>query len=54
MAFGHALEAEWAARDTAVMPQALRDANAHGMGRELFGAFRRHALLAEEGACTWL
>jgi phosphogluconate dehydratase len=47
-------EAEWAARETDAMPQALRTANANGMGRELFGAFRRNALLAEEGACTWL
>ena len=47
-------DAEWAARETANMPEALRAANAHGMGRELFGVFRRNALLAEEGACTWL
>jgi phosphogluconate dehydratase len=47
-------EAEWAARATAVMPPALREANAHGMGRELFGMSRRNALVAEEGACTWL
>jgi phosphogluconate dehydratase len=25
-----------------------------GMGRELFANMRRHALKAEEGACTWL
>jgi len=47
-------DAEWSARETATMPQTLRDANAHGMGRELFGMSRRNALLAEEGACTWL
>ena len=47
-------DAQWAAREAAVMPDTLRAANAHGMGRELFGAFRRNALLAEEGACTWL
>ena len=47
-------DAQWAARETAAMPEALRSANAHGMGRELFGVFRRNALLAEEGACTWL
>ncbi|MBU6502446.1 MAG: phosphogluconate dehydratase [Burkholderiales bacterium] len=46
--------AEWAARAVAVMPQALRAGNAHGLGRELFSAMRRHALTAEEGACTWL
>ena len=45
---------DWAARETAVMPEALRTANAHGMGRELFSAFRRNALVAEQGACTWL
>ena len=52
----HALVAdlEWAARETAVMPEALREANAHGMGRELFSVSRRNALAAEEGACTWL
>ena len=45
---------EWAARDNAVMPEALRTANGLGVGRELFAAFRRNALIAEEGACTWL
>ncbi len=47
-------QAEWAARPTAPMPEALRAANAQGMGRELFGVFRRNALIAEEGACSWL
>ena len=45
---------EWAARETAVMPQSLRDANGVGMGRDLFAAMRRNAALAEEGAVTWL
>ncbi|HUR90573.1 MAG TPA: phosphogluconate dehydratase [Ramlibacter sp.] len=45
---------EWAQRTAAEMPQQLREANAHGVGRELFAAFRRNALSAEEGACTWL
>ncbi len=45
---------EWAARPTAPMPPELRAANAQGMGRELFGVFRRNALIAEEGACSWL
>ena len=45
---------EWAARETAAMPANLRAANGIGVGRELFSAFRRNALLAEEGACTWL
>ena len=47
-------DAEWAARPVAAMPEALRAANGVGMGRELFANFRRHALTAEEGACTWL
>ena len=47
-------QAEWAARESAVIPEALRIANGRGMGRELFAAFRRHALAAEQGACTWL
>jgi len=36
------------------MPQALRHADGHGTGREWFASFRRTALSAEEGACTWL
>ena len=47
-------EAEWAARETLPMPESRKMANAHGVGRELFAAFRRNALAAEEGACTWL
>ncbi len=47
-------EAEWAARPLAEMPNDLRAANSVGMGRELFANMRRHALKAEEGACTWL
>ena len=47
-------DAEWAARTVAVMPEALRNANGHGMGRELFANMRRNALTAEEGACSWL
>ncbi|TXH89418.1 MAG: phosphogluconate dehydratase [Rhodoferax sp.] len=46
--------AEWANRPVAVMPEALRAANAVGLGRELFSGMRRNALAAEEGACTWL
>jgi phosphogluconate dehydratase len=45
---------EWAARETAAMPENLKTANGIGVGREMFAAFRRNALLAEEGACTWL
>jgi phosphogluconate dehydratase len=47
-------EQEWIARENASMPEALIAANAIGVGRELFSAFRRNALLAEQGACTWL
>ncbi|MDB5943377.1 MAG: edd, partial [Ramlibacter sp.] len=47
-------DAEWAQRESAAMPESLRVANGRGMGRELFGVFRRNALAAEEGACTWL
>ncbi|NKE67535.1 phosphogluconate dehydratase [Ramlibacter sp. RBP-2] len=47
-------DAEWSAREAATMPQALRQADGHGTGRELFASFRRNALSAEEGACTWL
>jgi phosphogluconate dehydratase len=47
-------EAEWAARELVPMPGALKEANRHGIGRELFSAFRRNVLSAEEGACTWL
>jgi phosphogluconate dehydratase len=32
----------------------LKIANGLGAGRELFASFRRNAVLAEEGACTWL
>jgi phosphogluconate dehydratase len=45
---------EWAAREAVAMPAEQKNANAHGVGRELFAAFRRNALSAEEGACTWL
>ena len=45
---------EWAARENAAMPQSLKTANGLGLGRDLFAAFRRNALAAEEGACTWL
>ncbi len=47
-------EHEWAIRTVAVMPPALIESNGVGMGRELFSGMRRHALTAEEGACTWL
>jgi phosphogluconate dehydratase len=47
-------DGEWAAREPAAMPQDLQRGNAFGLGRELFNGMRRHALAAEEGACTWL
>ncbi|MBA3773354.1 MAG: phosphogluconate dehydratase [Ramlibacter sp.] len=47
-------DAEWSARENTAMPEQLKASNAIGMGRELFTSFRRHALAAEEGACTWL
>jgi phosphogluconate dehydratase len=46
--------ADWAARETVLMPEALRTANGLGMGRELFTGMRRHALAAEEGALSWM
>ncbi len=46
--------AVWDARPLATMPTDLHAANGMGMGRELFANFRRNALTAEEGACTWL
>jgi phosphogluconate dehydratase len=45
---------EWAERETATLPDELRTANGHGLGRDLFAGMRRNALTAEEGACTWL
>ncbi|RYY97477.1 MAG: phosphogluconate dehydratase [Comamonadaceae bacterium] len=45
---------EWAARENALQPAALRDADGRGLGRELFAGMRRNALTAEQGACSWL
>ncbi|WP_332778239.1 phosphogluconate dehydratase [Polaromonas sp.] len=47
-------EQEWLARPAAAMPEALRQGNGEGMGRELFAGMRRSALMAEEGALTWI
>ena len=47
-------EDEWAARETATLPEAQRNADGRGLGRELFAGMRRNALTAEEGACSWL
>jgi phosphogluconate dehydratase len=46
--------AEWAARPVAQIPAEQVEANAHGLGRDLFGGMRRLVLTAEEGAVTWL
>ena len=47
-------EETWNARIPATMPPKLEAANSRGIGRELFANLRKHALKAEEGACTWL
>ncbi len=47
-------DADWAARPVAEMPEALRNSNAFGMGRELFSGMRRQAVSAEEGAMSWM
>jgi phosphogluconate dehydratase len=44
---------EWDARQPAAMPQAAKEGNGWGMGRELFAGMRRNATAAEEGGCTW-
>ncbi len=45
---------QWAVRPIDTMPLALRETDAHGMGRELFSHMRRSALTAEEGALSWM
>ena len=47
-------EAEWLARPVEAMPDALRHANACGMGRELFTGMRRGVATAEQGALSWM
>ncbi len=46
--------AEWAARTADTMPQALRDTDSQGVGRELFTSMRRNTSTAEQGALSWL
>ena len=46
--------AEWEARAPATLPASVQAAHQVGLGRDLFANFRRNALSAEEGACTWL
>jgi phosphogluconate dehydratase len=45
---------EWSQRQPAQMTREHAQGNTHGVGRELFAGMRRNAVLAEEGACTWL
>jgi phosphogluconate dehydratase len=47
-------EDTWKARQIEELSDSKRFANAHGMGRELFGGMRSNVLTAEEGAVTWL
>jgi phosphogluconate dehydratase len=47
-------DATWAARQPETISPDQAEANAHGLGRELFGGMRRNVNSAEEGACTWL
>ena len=47
-------EAEWAAREPAVLSDEQAEEHAFDLGRELFGGMRRTVLSAEEGAVTWL
>ena len=46
-------EAEWSAREPAVLSDAVRQANSRGLGRNLFAAMRRNVTGAEQGACAW-
>jgi phosphogluconate dehydratase len=47
-------DATWAAREPASRSTDAADAHAHGLGRELFGAQRRHVMGAEQGAISWM
>lgn len=47
-------EDTWHERKIETLSDAKKINNAHGMGRELFGAFRKNVLTAEEGAVTWI
>jgi phosphogluconate dehydratase len=44
---------QWIRREAARIPDAQRESNGHGLGRELFGAMRRNASAAEAGATSW-
>jgi phosphogluconate dehydratase len=45
---------EWMRREPARLQPSQREENGVKLGRELFGAMRRNAMEAEEGACTWV
>ena len=45
---------EWQRRPAAAIDQEKMEQNSHGLGRDLFGVFRRNVSTAEEGAITWL
>jgi phosphogluconate dehydratase len=47
-------EAEWAARENAVIDAEQAITNGHDLGRELFAGMRRNVRSAEEGAITWM
>jgi phosphogluconate dehydratase len=47
-------EAVWDARQVVPLGADRAEANAHGLGRELFGGMRKTVTSAEQGACTWL
>jgi phosphogluconate dehydratase len=47
-------DAEWAARQPALIDPAQVEVNGHDLGRELFAGMRRNVKSAEEGAITWM
>ncbi|MFZ9097196.1 MAG: phosphogluconate dehydratase [Methylophilaceae bacterium] len=47
-------EDTWYERKIETLSESKKHSNAHGMGRELFGALRKNVLTAEEGAVTWI
>src|SRR6056300_167301 len=47
-------EDTWYERKIETLSESKKHNNAHGMGRELFGALRKTVLPAEEGAVTWI
>jgi phosphogluconate dehydratase len=44
---------DWIRREPARISDAQREANGHGLGRELFAAMRRNSSEAEAGATSW-